>query len=91
MPLDDCLYTLQAIDSALLALSATPLCPTPRHQSPALERAKPAKRKFKDYLIDYLNIGFAEVQPEEGRQYIFVVISRISKLAFADCFLALNE
>ena len=42
------------------------------------------KKKFKDYLIGYLHVDFAEVHMKEGRQYLFVAIDRTSKVAFAE-------
>lgn len=33
--------------------------------------------------MGYLHVDFAEVRPEEGRQYLFMAIDRTSKMAFA--------
>ena len=44
----------------------------------------PPKRKFKDYLLGHLHVDFAEVQTEEGKQYLFVAIDRTSKVASAE-------
>ena len=44
----------------------------------------PPKKKFKDYPTGYLHVDFAEVQTEEGKQYLFVAIDRTSKGAFAE-------
>ena len=43
----------------------------------------PPKKEFKDHLIGYLRVDFAEVQTEEGKQCLFVAIDRTSKAAFA--------
>ena len=42
------------------------------------------KANFKDYPLGYLPLDFAEIQTEEGKQYVFVAIDRTSKLAFAE-------
>ncbi|WP_345127710.1 IS481 family transposase, partial [Hymenobacter antarcticus] len=86
LPLDDCLYALQeAIPH--LSRSALHRC-LQRHgisRLPPDEAASPAKKaKFKDYPLGYLHVDFAEVQTEEGKQYLFVAIDRTSKLAFAE-------
>ena len=86
LPLDDCLYVLQeAIPH--LSRSALHRC-LQRHgisRLPPDEAASPAKKvRFKDYPLGYLHVDFAEVQTEEGKQYLFVAIDRTSKLAFAE-------
>ncbi|GAA3999629.1 hypothetical protein GCM10022408_08270 [Hymenobacter fastidiosus] len=86
LPLDDCLYALQeAIPH--LSRSALHRC-LQRHgisRLPPDEAASPApKARFKDYPLGYLHVDFAEVQTEEGKQYLFVAIDRTSKLAFAE-------
>jgi len=45
---------------------------------------QPKKKKFKDYSIGYLHIDFAEVHTQQGKSYLFVVVDRISKVAFAE-------
>lgn len=86
LPLDDCLYALQA---TILHLSRSALhrC-FQRHGISRLPLSEdgqsPPKKKFKDYPIGYLHVDFAEVQTEEGRQYLFVAIDRTSKVAFAE-------
>jgi len=84
LPLDDCLYALQeAIPN--LSRSALHRC-FQRHgisRLPASE-AGAQKAKFKEYALGYLHLDFAEVQTEEGKQYLFVAIDRTSKLAFAE-------
>ena len=87
LPLDDCLYALQeAIPH--LSRSALHRC-FQRHDisclPPADEPAAGAKKaNFKDYPLGYLHLDFAEIQTEEGKQYLFVAIDRTSKLAFAE-------
>jgi transposase-like protein len=51
---------------------------------PSDEQGEAPKKKFKDYLLSYLHLNFAEVQTEEGKQYLFVGIYRTNKLAFAE-------
>ena len=86
LPLDDCLYALQA---TILHLSCSALhrC-FQRHGISRLplneDGQSPPKKKFRDYPIGHLHIDFAEVQTEEGRQYLLVAIDRTSKVAFAE-------
>jgi len=86
LPLDDCLYALQATIPHL-SRSALHRC-FQRHGISRLPLSEdgqsPPKKKFKDYPIGYLHVDFAEVQIEEGRQYLFVAIDRTSKVAFAE-------
>ena len=86
LPLDNCLYTLQkAIPH--LSRSALHRC-FQRHDisrlPPSDEQGETLKKKFKDYPIGQLHLDFAEVQTEEGKQYLFILIDRTSKLAFAE-------
>ena len=87
LPLDDCLYALQeAIPH--LSRPALPRC-FQRHDisrlPPADEPAAGAKKaKFKDYPLGDPLGDFAEIQTEEGKQYLFVAVDRTSKLAFAE-------
>ena len=86
LPLDDCLYALQeAIPH--LRRSSLHRC-LQRHgisRLPPDEAAQGRKKAtFKDYALGYLHLDFAEVQTEEGKQYLFVAIDRTSKLAFAE-------
>ena len=86
LPLDDCLYALQATIPRL-SRSALHRC-FQRHgisRLPLSEEGQgPPKKKFKDYPIGYLHVDFAEVHTEEGRGYLFVAIDRTSKVAFAE-------
>jgi hypothetical protein len=84
LPLDDCLYALQATIPHLTR-SSLHRC-LQRHgisRLPEVTGAKPAKKKFKSYPIGYFHIDIAEVHTEEGRLYLFVAIDRTSKFAFA--------
>ncbi len=84
LPLDDCLYALQATIPCLTR-SSLHRC-LQRHGISRLPDAaqgdKPAKKKFKSYPIGYFHIDIAEVQTAEGRLYLFVAIDRTSKFAF---------
>ena len=90
LPLDDCLYDcLYALQATIPQLSRSALhrC-FQRHGISRLplseEGQSPPKKKFKDYPIGYLHVDFAEVQTEEGKQYLLVAIDRTSKVAFAE-------
>ena len=84
LPLDDCLYALQATIPHLTRSSLHRLFQ--RHgisRLPDVEGARP-KKKFKAYPIGYFHIDIAEVWTEEGKLYMLVAIDRTSKLAFAE-------
>jgi transposase InsO family protein len=83
LPLDDCLYALQATIPQLTR-SSLHRC-LQRHgiaQLPKVEGGKPGKKRFKTYPIGYFHIDIAEVQTAEGRLSLFVAIDRTSKFAF---------
>lgn len=85
LPLDDCLYALQAT-LPQLTRSALHRC-LQRHGISRLpdvagHRSAP-KKKFKAYPIGYFHIDLAEVRTAEGKLYLFVAIDRTSKFAFA--------
>ena len=85
LPLDDCLYALQATIPHLTR-SSLHRC-LQRHgisRLPEVEGEKPDRRKFKSYPIGYFHIDIAEVRTEQGRLYLFVAIDRTSKFAFAE-------
>ncbi len=85
LPLDDCLYSLQA-SIPHLTRSSLHRC-LQRHgisRLPEVEGDKPDKKKFKPYPIGYLHVDIAEVQTDEGRLYLFVAIDRTSKFAYAE-------
>jgi hypothetical protein len=91
LPLDDCLYALQATIPQLTR-SSLHRC-LKRHgisRLPEIAGDKPAKKPFKRYPIGYFHIDIAEVRTEEGKLYLFVAIDRTSKFAFAQLHKAAN-
>jgi transposase InsO family protein len=85
LPLDDCLYALQATIPHLTR-SSLHRC-LQRHGISRLPQADgdtPGKRKFKPYPIGYFHVDIAEVRTEEGKLYLFVGIDRTSKFAFVE-------
>ena len=67
LPLDDCLYALQATIPHLTR-SSLHRC-LQRHgisRLPEVEGGKPVKKRFKKYPIGYIHIDIAEVQTEQG-------------------------
>lgn len=85
LPLDDCLYALQATIPHLTR-SSLHRC-LQRHgisRLPEIEGEKTAKRKFKSYPIGYFHIDIAEVRTEQGKLHLFVAIDRTSKFAFVE-------
>jgi transposase-like protein len=83
LPLDDCLYALQATIPHLTR-SSLHRC-YQRHEIsrlPKVEGDKPAKKTFKKYPIGYFHIDIAEVRTGKGKLYLFVAIDRTSKFAF---------
>ena len=84
LPLDDCLYALQA-SIPHLTRSSLHRC-LQRHgisRLPEVEGDK-TRREFKQYPIGYFHIDIAEVQTEEGKRYLLVAIDRTSKFAYAE-------
>lgn len=85
LPLDDCLYALQA-SIPHLTRSSLHRC-LQRHyisRLPEVEGDKPKRGKFRSYPIGYFHIDIAEVRTEQGRLYMFVAIDRTSKFAFVE-------
>ena len=85
LPLDDCLYALQATIPHLTR-SSLHRC-LQRHdisRLPEVEDTKAKKRRFKAYPIGYFHIDIAEVRTQEGKLYLFVAIDRTSKFAFIE-------
>ncbi|WP_244506382.1 IS481 family transposase [Pararhizobium polonicum] len=79
LPLDDCLYSLQATIPHLTRSSLQ------RHgisRLPDVEGDKPARKKLKTYPIGVFYI--AEVQTGEGKLYLYIGIDRTSKFAFTE-------
>lgn len=84
LPLDDCLYALQATIPHLTR-SALHRC-FQRHgisRLPEVEGDKASKKTFKRYPLGYFHIDIAEVRTEEGKLHLFVAGDRTSKYAFA--------
>ncbi|MFW7269648.1 IS481 family transposase [Gluconacetobacter sp. Hr-1-5] len=85
LPLDDCLYALQATIPHLTR-SSLHRC-LQRHgisRLPDTEGDKPKRAKFKTYPIGYFHIDIAEVQTAEGKLRLFVAIDRTSKFAYVE-------
>jgi transposase InsO family protein len=85
LPLDDCLYTLQATIPQLTR-SSLHRC-LERHgisRLPEVEGDKPRKKKFDRYPIGFFHIDLAEVRTAEGKLYLFVAIDRTSKFAVVE-------
>lgn len=84
LPLDDCLYALQATIPHLTHSSLHRLFQ--RHgisRLPSVE-GPPPQRQFRPYPLGYVHIDLAEVWTEEGKLYLFIAIDRVSKFAFAE-------
>ena len=85
LPLDDCLYALQAIIPHLTR-SSLHRC-LQRHdisRLPEVDGTTPVRRKFKAYPLGYFHIDIAEVHTAEGRLYLLVAIDRTTKFAFVE-------
>src|SRR5215207_7429892 len=85
LPLDDCLYALQA-PIPHRTRSSLHRC-LQRHgisRLPETEGNKPAKKRFKPYPIGSFHIDIAEVRTEQGKLSLFVAIDRTSKFAFVE-------
>lgn len=86
LPLDDCLYALQATIPQLTR-SALHRC-FQRHGISRLPQVEghpssAQKKKFKAYPIGYFHLDIAEVSTAEGKLYLFVAIDRTSKFTLA--------
>ena len=92
LPLDDCLYALQA---TLPHLTRSALQRRlQRHgisRLPDMAGEKPVKKKFKAYPIGYFHIDIAEVRTEEGKLLLFVAIDRTCKFAYAELHAEANK
>ena len=92
LPLDDCLYALQATIPHLTR-SSLHRC-LQRHgisRLPEIEGDKEPKKRFKSYPIGFFHIDIAEVQTAEGKLYLFVAIDRTSKFAFVQLVESANR
>lgn len=82
LPLDVCLYALQASIPHLTRSSLHRLFR--RHdisRLPSVDGEK-IRKKIKAYPIGYFHIDIAEMRTEEGKLHMFVAIDRTSKFAF---------
>jgi len=85
LPLDDCLYALQAT-LPYLTRSSLHRC-LQRHgisRLPEIPGDKPTKQPFKRYPIGYFHIDIAEVRTDEGKLHLFVAEGRTRKFAFVE-------
>jgi transposase InsO family protein len=85
LPLDDCLYALQAT-LPHLTRSSLHRC-LQRHgisRLPETDGDKPQRSRFKRYPIGFFHIDIAEVRTEQGKLHLFVAIDRTSKFAFVE-------
>jgi hypothetical protein len=85
LPLDDCLYALQASIPKLTRSSLHRLYQ--RHdisRLPELKGDAEPKKRFKKYAIGYFHVDIAEVRTEEGKLHMFVAIDRTSKFVFVE-------
>ncbi|MGU3594095.1 IS481 family transposase, partial [Methylobacterium brachiatum] len=85
LPLDDCLYALQATIPHLTR-SSLHRC-LQRHgisRLPEVDGDKLKRSRFKVYPLGYFHIDLAEVHTAEGRLYLFVAIDRTTKFAFVE-------
>ena len=85
LPLDDCLYALQA-SIPHLTRSSLHRCFV-RHginRLPEVEEKSRTKKAFKPYPLGYFHIDIAEIRTKEGKLYLFVAIDRTSKFAYAE-------
>ena len=84
LPLDDCLWSLQA-SIPHLTRSSLHRC-LQRHgisRLPDADGDKPAKKAFKPYPIGFFHLDLAELRTGEGKLHLFIAIDRTSKFAFA--------
>ena len=84
LPLDDCLYALQATIPHLTRSSRC-IAACSAMASAACRRSKATNRtrkKFKAYPIGFFHIDIAEVRTAEGKLYLFVAIDRTSQIRF---------
>jgi len=85
LPLDDCLYALQATIPHRTR-SSLHRC-LQRHgisRLPEVDGDKPKRSRFKAYPLGYFHIDLAEVHTAEGRLYLLVAIDRTTKFAFVE-------
>ena len=87
LPLDDCLYALQAYIPKL-PRSSLHRC-FQRHgisRLPEVEGDKQPKNKFASYPIGFFHIDIAEVRTGEDKLHLFVAMDRTSKFVMIQLF-----
>lgn len=85
LPLDDCLYALQATIPHLTR-SSLHRC-LERHgisRLPEVKDDKPRRKKFDTHPIGFFHIGLADVRIAEGKLYLSLPIDRTSKFALGE-------
>ena len=91
LPLDDCLYALQA--TIRISLGHPCIGASNATASVACRRSPGTSRpnsRSNDIPIGYFHIDIAEVMTEEGKLHLFVAVDRTSKFAFAQLHEAAN-
>src|SRR5829696_6959705 len=92
LPLDDCLYALQATIPRLTR-SSLHRC-LQRHgisRLPEVEGDKPEKKRFKSYPIGFFHIDLAEVRTEKGKLYLYVAVGHLPCLVATRLLLKLRR
>jgi transposase InsO family protein len=85
LPLDDCLYALQATIPQLTRWSLHRCLE--RHgisRLPEIKGDRPRRKKFDSYPIGFFHIDLAEVRTAQGKLYLFVAIDRTSKFTVVE-------
>jgi len=92
LPLDDCLYALQATIPRLTR-SSLHRC-LQRHgisRLPEVTGDREPTKKLKTYPIGYFHIDIAEVRTAQGKLHLYVGIDRTSKFAFVQLVAKANR
>ena len=84
LPLDDCLYALQATVPHLTRSSLHRLFQRQGVSRLPNTEGTRVRRKFNNYPIGYIHIDLAEAWTAEGKLYLFVAIDRVTKFTFAE-------
>lgn len=85
LPLDDCLYALQASIPRLTRSSLHRCFQRYRiNRLPEMESMERAKKRFHKYPLGYFHIDISEVRTEEGKLYLFVAIDRTIKFVYVE-------
>ncbi len=91
LPLDDCLYALQASIPGLTRASLHRCLQ--RHGISRLPdpEAAPARKRFKAYPIGFVHIDIAEARTEQGKLHLFVAIDRTIDRTIKFAFIQLHD